>query len=66
MPTIRSPRKGSMQYWPRKRAKKPLARVRAWSDATDVKALGLIGYKVGMTHIMMKDSRKKKRQCKGV
>ncbi len=50
------PRSGSMQYWPRKKAKKPLARVRSWISGKDTKALGFAGYKIGMTHIEIIDN----------
>ena len=51
------PRKGSMQFWPRKRAKKSYARVRNWADEVNsLKILGFIGYKVGMTHAIVKDN----------
>ena len=43
MPTIRSPRRGSMQFWPRKRAKRMHARVRTWAEIKDVKPLGFAG-----------------------
>lgn len=52
MPTLRRPRFGSLQYWPRKRAKKSYARVRSWPDKKEAKPMAFIGYKVGMTHIM--------------
>jgi len=52
MPKTHKPRAGSLQFWPRKRAKKQTARVRAWSTKiTEPKLLGFIGYKVGMTHL---------------
>ncbi len=57
MPTIRSPRKGTMQYWPRKRARSMLARIGCWVSLKELKPLGFAGYKVGMTHIILKDSR---------
>ncbi len=52
MPTARSPRKGSLQFWPRKRAEKFLPRVN-WNTLTGVanstKGLkGFIAYKAGM------------------
>ncbi|MBI2672503.1 50S ribosomal protein L3 [Candidatus Woesearchaeota archaeon] len=51
------PRKGSMQVWPRSRAKKSYARIRNWVDNnTNLKLLGFIGYKVGMTQAMVKDN----------
>lgn len=59
MPVTRKPRAGSMQYWPRKRAKKVYARVRSWASSKEVKPLGFAGYKVGMTHVMVTDNRPK-------
>lgn len=46
-----SPRHGSLQFWPRKRSKGSLARVRNWTILKDIKPLGFMGYKVGMVHI---------------
>jgi len=51
MPKRLRPRKGSLQFWPRKRAKKIYANVKSWKEAKDNKLLGFIGYKVGMTHL---------------
>jgi large subunit ribosomal protein L3 len=48
-----------MQYWPRKRAKKQQARVRSWPDSTTDGLLGFAAYKVGMTHVMGVNNRKK-------
>ncbi len=56
MPRIRSPRQGSMQFWPRSRSRDIVARVRHWPAAKDAKLVGFAGYKVGMTHVMMKDN----------
>ena len=58
MPNIRSPRKGSMQFWPRKRAKRAYARVNYFTQEKEAKLLGFAGYKVGMTHILAPDTRK--------
>src|SRR3989344_858593 len=58
MPQKRRPRKGSLQYWPRKRAKRVFARVRTWAQTNEVKPLGFAGYKVGMTHLIINDNRK--------
>ncbi len=55
MPNIRFPRRGSMQYWPRKRAKRIVPRVRSWPKVEDIKLLGFLGYKVGMTSVIVKD-----------
>ena len=48
------PRAGSLQFWPRKRAKRIYPRVRSHAD---VKISGFAGYKVGMTHTIMIDNR---------
>ncbi|MBN2567100.1 50S ribosomal protein L3 [Candidatus Woesearchaeota archaeon] len=56
MPKKKAPRSGSMQFWPRKRAKRSYARVRSWPAAKDATLLGYAGYKVGMTHLMVKDN----------
>jgi len=58
MPTVRTPRKGSMQFWPRKKASKSYARVRSWAKPKEAKPLGFIGYKIGMTHIMAVNENK--------
>ncbi|MEE9525258.1 MAG: 50S ribosomal protein L3 [Candidatus Woesearchaeota archaeon] len=51
------PRSGSLQFWPRKRAKRAYARVSSWPEAKDVKPLGFAGYKVGMAHVIFTDNR---------
>ena len=57
MPHIRRPRKGTLQFWPRKRAKRTFARVRTFPQAKESKLLGFAGYKVGMTHVMITDNK---------
>lgn len=52
MPRAHTPRRGSLQFWPRKRAKRILARVRTWAVPADVKPAGFAGYKVAMAHII--------------
>ncbi len=51
------PRRGSLQIWPRKRAKSKLPRIRSWAAQESPKLLGYIGYKAGMTHIQFTDNR---------
>jgi large subunit ribosomal protein L3 len=58
MPNTRKPRSGSMGYWPRKRAKRPQARVRSWTSMNNAQLLGFCGYKVGMTQIFVTDNKK--------
>ncbi len=59
MPKVSHPRRGSMQYWPRARAKYLLARIRTWAKESKVKPLGFIGFKAGMTHVMAQDNHPK-------
>jgi large subunit ribosomal protein L3 len=55
MPKRKSPRKGSLQFWPRKRASKFLPRVN-WNAISSGKNLkGFICYKVGMASAYVKD-----------
>ena len=58
MPTLSRPRKGSLQFWPRKRARKALPRVN-WSAIPSENSKGLKGficYKAGMASAYVKDS----------
>ncbi|MBT4651311.1 50S ribosomal protein L3 [Candidatus Woesearchaeota archaeon] len=52
-------RRGSMQFWPRKRSRHNLARIRSWPSNNVAKPLGFIGYKAGMTHLMAEDNHPK-------
>ena len=56
MPGRSVPRRGSLQYWPRKRAKRIYTRVSTWAPSKDVKPLGFAGWKAGMTHVQYVDS----------
>tara|TARA_Y100000310_G_scaffold310852_1_gene356543 strand:+ start:2892 stop:3866 length:975 start_codon:yes stop_codon:yes gene_type:complete len=56
MPSTKNPRHGSMQFWPRSRAKRAYARVRTYPQIKDAKALGFAGYKAGMTHVIATDN----------
>ena len=62
MPKKHHPRRGSLQFWPRKRAKKilPSLRLKSSSNLTrtmkDTKLPAFIGYKAGMTHLLIKDT----------
>ena len=53
------PRRGSLQYCPRARAKKSLARIGSWAHEGQTKPLGFIGYKAGMAHLQIIDNRPK-------
>jgi len=57
MPRHHQPRRGSLQFWPRKRAKKILPSVNWQAVSKDKKGfLGFIGYKVGMASVVLKDN----------
>jgi large subunit ribosomal protein L3 len=53
-----NPRHGSMQVWPRKRAKKAYPKVRSKPKIKEPVPVGFAGYKVGMTHIIGIDAYK--------
>ncbi len=59
MANIRTSRRGSLQFWPRKRSRHSLARVRSWKIESKAKPLAFIGYKAGMTHLLVTDNRSK-------
>jgi len=54
-----APRRGSLGVRPRKRASRFVPRVKTWPeiDSDEPRPLGFLGYKVGMTHIIMVDDR---------
>jgi large subunit ribosomal protein L3 len=55
MPSTKSPRKGSLQFWPRKRVNRFLPSVN-WKAISAGKNLkGFIGYKAGMASVEVKD-----------
>ena len=56
-----APKRGSLAYLPRKRAKHVLARIRYWPEieADAPRLLGFMGYKAGMTHVFMVEDRKR-------
>jgi large subunit ribosomal protein L3 len=56
MPTKKSPRKGSLQFWPRKRVSKFLPRVNWDSISEGTKIKGFIAYKAGMASAYVKDN----------
>lgn len=52
------PRRGSLAFSPRKRAKSIIPRVRSWPKCEEVRMQGFAGYKAGMTHVVMIDDKK--------
>jgi len=57
MAKIHRPRRGSLAFSPRKRAKSEVPRIRSWSQEDKARMAGFAGYKAGMTHVMMIDDR---------
>lgn len=58
MPRVRSPKRGSRAFSPRKRAKDINGRVKFWPETTgDPHLLGFAGYKAGMTHVFVIEDR---------
>jgi len=52
------PRRGSMAYSPRKRARSEIPRIRSWPEGgSQPKVQGFAGYKAGMTHVLIEDKR---------
>lgn len=59
MASIHRPKRGSLAFSPRKRARSHIPRFRTWPDATgDPRLQSFAGYKVGMTHVIMVDDIK--------
>lgn len=57
MPKAHHPRRGSLQFWPRKRARRHYPKINSWAKTSTVKPLAFIGYKAGMTHAMLIDNK---------
>ncbi|MBN3037459.1 MAG: 50S ribosomal protein L3 [Candidatus Diapherotrites archaeon] len=55
MTKLSRPRRGSLGFSPRKRAKRPYASPRSYTKSEAAKALAFPGYKAGMTHVMAVD-----------
>ncbi len=48
-------RRGSMEFWPHRRAKKQMPRVRTWPASAEPGFIGSVAFKAGMSHVMMMD-----------
>jgi len=58
MANIHRPRRGSLAFSPRKRAKSQVPRTRYWAAGEEGARMGgFAGYKAGMTHVIMVDDR---------
>ena len=58
MPQIKRSRRGSLAYYPRKRAKRIYPRVKSYLLEEKLKPMAFAGYKVGMTHTIILDNKK--------
>ncbi len=59
MPRRTAPRRGSLAFYPRKRAKRIVPRFRSWPSSNETRPLGFYGYKAGMIHLFYTDARKR-------
>jgi len=58
MPERHHPRRGSMGYSPRKRARQETPHIKSWPNGGEKpKIQGFLGYKAGMTHVFIVDFR---------
>jgi large subunit ribosomal protein L3 len=55
VPYRKRPTRGSMAFYPKKRARRIYPRIKSWPEAKDAKPLGFAGYKAGMTHVLVTD-----------
>jgi len=58
MPKVKTPRKGSLAYYPRKRARRIYPRLTSYPDSDKICVLGFGGYKAGMGHVILLDTNK--------
>ena len=56
MPRTRKPRNGSLQFWPRVRARRLYPRIKSFKKTVNIKPLEFACYKAGMTHIQYIDT----------
>lgn len=58
MPKHSKPRAGSLQFWPRKRAKRIYPRLKIPEDINDNGIVGFAGFKAGMMHVLVDNKPK--------
>lgn len=58
MPSVKRPRRGSMAFYPRKRASRIYPTITTYPDSDKPKAMAFAGYKAGMTHAIVFDGTK--------
>lgn len=59
MPKTTHPRRGSIQFTPRSRARSPIPHIKFWVPKEGSKILGFSGYKVGSTQAVIVENRPK-------
>jgi len=52
------PKAGSLQFWPRKRARRIYPLIKYWPGKGKFDILGFAGYKVGMLQVFLRDNKK--------
>ncbi|TAL47598.1 50S ribosomal protein L3 [archaeon] len=58
MPQVKRPRRGSLAFYPRKRAKRTYPALSTYPSSDKPSILAFAGYKAGMTHAMLMDNNK--------
>src|SRR3989338_1935009 len=58
MPRTHAPRRGSLGFRPRGRARDESVRFKSWPESEKPQPLGFAAYKVGMTHLIASQTRK--------
>jgi large subunit ribosomal protein L3 len=58
VPGIKKPRRGSLAFWSRKRAKRIYPTISSYPETEKVKLLAFAGYKAGMTQVIAIDNKK--------
>lgn len=48
-------RKGSLEFWPHRRAHRQMPRMRTWPESAEQGFQGLVAFKAGMTHVAIVD-----------
>jgi len=58
MPEVKGPRRGSLAFYPRKRARRIYPSISVYPETEKAKVLVFAGYKAGMLHAMLIDNKK--------
>lgn len=58
MSQVKRPRRGSVAFWPKKRAKRIYPEIATYPKTEKAKIMAFAGYKAGMIHVIMLDNKK--------